>query len=186
MEGGRDVTYLSREKISEWLEHRKHVLLSQMWLLAYDINDIKAPKQHNCMTTLMGKCWPPRYQSLLGQHGPTWVFSDPDGHHVGPMNPCYQGTIQIYRHRTVTLLANYHINHLVKGDAIIYVSTHHVIFRIYLYFLNIVLNFFKYSCTNIFHRRSLYTIHKYYMVIHYVWKRIKVTNCSFVITYLYK
>ena len=43
--------------------------------------------------------------------------------------------------------------------AIIYVLIHHVIFRLYLYFLNIVLYFLKYSCTNIFHRRSLYTFY---------------------------
>ena len=30
-------------------------------------------------------------------------------------------------------------------------------FRLYHYFLNIVLYFLKYSCTNIFHRRTLYT-----------------------------
>ena len=38
--------------------------------------------------------------------------------------------------------------------AIIYVLIHHIIFWLYLYFLNI-LYLFKYSCTNIFHRRSL-------------------------------
>ena len=43
--------------------------------------------------------------------------------------------------------------------AIIYVLIHHIIFRLYLYFLNIVLYFFKYSCTNIFHRRSLYSFY---------------------------
>ena len=37
--------------------------------------------------------------------------------------------------------------------AIIYVLIHHIIFWFYLYFLNI-LYFFKYSCTNILHRRS--------------------------------
>ena len=42
--------------------------------------------------------------------------------------------------------------------AIIYVLIHHIIVRLYLYFLNI-LYFFKYSCTNIFHRRSLYTFY---------------------------
>ena len=40
--------------------------------------------------------------------------------------------------------------------AIIYVSLHHIIFWLYLYFLNI-LYFFKYFCTNIFHRCSLCT-----------------------------
>ena len=44
--------------------------------------------------------------------------------------------------------------------AIIYVLIHHIIFRLYRYFLNIVLYFFKYSCTNIFHRRSLYTFYQ--------------------------
>ena len=44
--------------------------------------------------------------------------------------------------------------------AIIYVLIHHIIFWLYLYFLNIHY-FFKYSCTNIFHRCSLYTF--YYM-----------------------
>ena len=38
--------------------------------------------------------------------------------------------------------------------AIIYVLIHHIIFWLYLYFLNI-LYFFKYPCTNIFHRRFL-------------------------------
>ena len=43
--------------------------------------------------------------------------------------------------------------------AIIYVLIHHIIFRLYLYFLNI-LYFSKHSCTNIFHRHSLYTFYK--------------------------
>ena len=52
--------------------------------------------------------------------------------------------------------------------AIIYVLIHHIIFRLYLYFLNVVLYFFRYSSTNIFHRRSLYTF--YYMhIMQYVW-----------------
>ena len=42
--------------------------------------------------------------------------------------------------------------------AIIYVLIHHIIFLLYLYFLNI-LYFFKYSCTNIFHRRRLCTFY---------------------------
>ena len=42
--------------------------------------------------------------------------------------------------------------------AIIYVLIHHIIFWLYLYFLNI-LYFFKYSYTNIFHRRSLCTFY---------------------------
>ena len=45
--------------------------------------------------------------------------------------------------------------------AIIYVLIHHIIFWLYLYFLNI-LYFFKYSCTNIFHRRSLCTFYWQY------------------------
>ena len=40
--------------------------------------------------------------------------------------------------------------------AIIYVLIHNIIFWLHLYFLNI-LYFFKYSCTNIFHRCSLCT-----------------------------
>ena len=40
----------------------------------------------------------------------------------------------------------------------LYVLIHHIIFWLYLYFLNI-LYFFKYSCTNIFHRRSLCTFY---------------------------
>ena len=44
--------------------------------------------------------------------------------------------------------------------AIIYVLIHHIMFWLYLYFLNI-LYFFKYSCTNIFHRRSLFTFYFY-------------------------
>ena len=46
--------------------------------------------------------------------------------------------------------------------AIIYVLIHHIIFWLDLYFLNII-SFFKYSCTDIFHRRSLCT---YYMDNH--------------------
>ena len=42
--------------------------------------------------------------------------------------------------------------------AIIYVLIHHIIFWLYLYFLNILF-FFKYSCTNIFLRRSLCTFY---------------------------
>ena len=42
--------------------------------------------------------------------------------------------------------------------AIIYVLIHHILFWLYLYFLNI-LYFFKYSCINIFHRRSLCTFY---------------------------
>ena len=42
--------------------------------------------------------------------------------------------------------------------AITYVLMHHIIFWLYLYFLNI-LYFFKYSCANIFHRRSLCTFY---------------------------
>ena len=40
----------------------------------------------------------------------------------------------------------------------LYVLIHHIIFRLYLYFMNI-LYFFKFCCTNIFHRRSLYTFY---------------------------
>ena len=43
--------------------------------------------------------------------------------------------------------------------AIVSVLIHHIIFRLDLYFLSIVLYFFKYPCTNIFHRRSLYTFY---------------------------
>ena len=42
--------------------------------------------------------------------------------------------------------------------AITYVLIHHIIFWLYFYFLYI-LYFFKYSCANIFHRRSLYTFY---------------------------
>ena len=45
--------------------------------------------------------------------------------------------------------------------AIIYVLIHQIIFWLYLNFLNI-LYLFKFSCTNIFHRRSLCTF--YYMI----------------------
>ena len=47
---------------------------------------------------------------------------------------------------------------LTYAIAIIYVLIHHIIFWLYLYFLNIIY-FFKYSCTNIFHRRSLCTFY---------------------------
>ena len=45
--------------------------------------------------------------------------------------------------------------------AIIYVFMHHIIFRLYLYFLDIVPYFFNNPGTNIFHRRSLYTFYLY-------------------------
>ena len=44
--------------------------------------------------------------------------------------------------------------------AIAYVLIHHTIFRLYLYFLNNVLYFFKYSFTNVLHKRGLYTFYK--------------------------
>ena len=47
---------------------------------------------------------------------------------------------------------------LILTYAFIYVLIHHIIFWLYLYFLNI-LYFFKYSCTNIFHRCSLCTFY---------------------------
>ena len=46
----------------------------------------------------------------------------------------------------------------ILAYAIIYVLIHHIIFWLYLYLLNI-LYFFKYCCTNIFHRRSLCTFY---------------------------
>ena len=46
----------------------------------------------------------------------------------------------------------------ILAYAIIYVLIHHIIFWLYLYFLNIIY-FFKYSYTNIFHRRSLCTFY---------------------------
>ena len=48
--------------------------------------------------------------------------------------------------------------------AFIYVLIHHIIFWLYPYFLNI-LYFFKYSCTNIFHRHSLCTFYCYAQLI---------------------
>ena len=42
--------------------------------------------------------------------------------------------------------------------AIVYVL-HHMIFQLYIYILNSFVFFIKYSCTNIFHRRSLYTFY---------------------------
>ena len=42
--------------------------------------------------------------------------------------------------------------------AITYILIHHIILWLYLYFIN-TLYFFKYSCTNIFHRRSLCTFY---------------------------
>ena len=57
--------------------------------------------------------------------------------------------------------------------AIIYVLIHHIVFWLYLYFLNI-LYFFKYSCTNIFHRRSLCTFYSNRKDI--VWIAWKIQN----------
>ena len=65
---------------------------------------------------------------------------------------------------------------LVLWHKQLYMSWDHIIFRLYLYFLNDVLYFFKYSCTNIFHRRSLYTFYYYQngmiwfsILVEYVW-----------------
>ena len=54
---------------------------------------------------------------------------------------------------TINVLVN------ILTYAIVYVLIHHIILRLYLYFLNIVLYFLKYSCTNIFHKRSPYTFY---------------------------
>ena len=35
--------------------------------------------------------------------GPTWVLSAPDGPHVGPREPCYQGTF-LYRKYMMTYM----------------------------------------------------------------------------------
>ena len=51
-----------------------------------------------------------------------------------------------------------YLNLFILTYVIIYVSIHHIIFWLYLFFLNI-LYFFKYSCSNIFHRRSLCTFY---------------------------
>ena len=52
--------------------------------------------------------------------------------------------------------------------AIIYVLIHHIMFMLYLYFL-IILYFFKYFCTNIFHRRSLCTFYYTYIQQAYIY-----------------
>ena len=51
-----------------------------------------------------------------------------------------------------------YLHFFILAYAIMYVLIHHIIFWLYLYFLNI-LYFFKYSCTKIFHRRSLCTFY---------------------------
>ena len=51
----------------------------------------------------------------------------------------------------------------ILSYAIIYVLIHYITFWLYLYFLNI-LYFFKYSCTNIFHWRSLYTFYNWNII----------------------
>ena len=43
--------------------------------------------------------------------------------------------------------------------AIAHVLLYHMISRLYLYCLNSILYFFTYSCTNVFHRRSLHTLY---------------------------
>ena len=66
----------------------------------------------------------------------------------------------------------------------LYVLIHHIIFWLYLYSLNI-LYFFKYSYTNIFHRRSLCTFYWYTRILHRHWgvsnwTRAAVTHLSLV------
>ena len=43
--------------------------------------------------------------------------------------------------------------------AIVHVLIHHMLLRLYLYFLNSVLCFIKYSCINDFHRRDFHTFY---------------------------
>ena len=43
---------------------------------------------------------------------------------------------------------------------IVYVLIHHMFFRLYLYFLNNLFYFIKYSCTNGFHKRCLHTLYQ--------------------------
>ena len=62
----------------------------------------------------------------------------------------------------------------ILAYAIMYVLIHHIIFWLYLYFLNI-LYFFKYSCTNILHRRSLCTF--YYQEREYITEWDSFINC---------
>ena len=57
----------------------------------------------------------------------------------------------------------------ILTNAIIYVLIHHTILWLYLYFLNI-LYFFKYSCTNIFHRHSLCTFYSKWKYLRYSYK----------------
>ena len=55
-------------------------------------------------------------------------------------------------------ISSFFLFFFILAYAIMYVLIHHIIFWLYLYFLNI-LYFFKYSCTNIFHRCSLCTFY---------------------------
>ena len=77
-------------------------------------------------------------------------------HHVGPPfgNRFFNTSWPV----GLTYWIVYLIFFCILTYAIIYVLIHHIIFWLYLHFLNI-LNFFKYSCTFIFHRRSLCTFY---------------------------
>ena len=59
---------------------------------------------------------------------------------------------------------------MVVPDRFHCILIHHINFRLYLYFLNIVLYIFKYSCTNIFHRHSLYTFYQYKNMPYYQYR----------------
>ena len=64
--------------------------------------------------------------------------------------------------------------------AIIYVLIHHINFWLYLYFLNIPY-FFKYSCSNIFHRRSLCAFYSNRNLFHAYSSHSNTTVMSFLI-----
>ena len=71
----------------------------------------------------------------------------------------------------------------ILTNAIIYVLIHHIIVRLYLYFLNI-LYFFKYFCTNIFHRRSLYTFYLRWSLRARVWPSARLWCWHFAIDFV--
>ena len=88
-------------------------------------------------------------------------------YHIYPLYSDARNWVYEKTQRQLCILFNivYLIFFCILTYAIIYILIHHIIFWLYLYFLNI-LYFFKYSCTNIFHRHSLHTI--YYKLINII------------------
>ena len=112
------------------------------------------PSLHNCLSNILSNVF-----SYWFNHGDLKVYATSFRSHVS--HPFHQ-YMSIFKHQLgcrfdiLDSISSFFF--CILTYVIIYVLIHHIIFWLYLYFLNI-LYFFKYSCTNIFHRRSIYTFY---------------------------